>query len=105
MLRGLSVPEQTDVREKTAQREEIEPAVGNCKGQGGGFIIGGVAGMCAGILLLLWSLWKPPGDRRAVCGDDSDGSGSGDDHSGGHISAGSGMREKIQVVQKSIRGS
>lgn len=61
MLRGLSVPEQTDVREKTAQREEIEPAVGNCKGQGGGFIIGGVAGMCAGILLLLWSLWNRPG--------------------------------------------
>lgn len=61
MLRGLSVPEQTDVREKTAQREEIEPAVGNHKGQGGGFIIGGIAGMCAGILLLLWSLWNRPG--------------------------------------------
>ena len=60
-LRELSAQSWTDVREKRELREDIGPADGKRKGKGEGFILGGIAAMCAGVLLLLWSLWSLTG--------------------------------------------
>ena len=104
-VRGLSAQSRTDIREKRKPREDIGSSDRKRKGKGSGFILGGIAAICAGGLFLLWSLWSlTESGGELSAGIDPDGAGSGAGHSGRCISAGSRMREKIQVVQKPVRG-
>lgn len=57
-VRGLSAQSRTDIREKRKPREDIGSSDRKRKGKGRGFILGGIAAICAGVLLLLWSLWS-----------------------------------------------